>query len=161
MRSSFLRLVLLVARRDYLRTVRRRGFIAGTLLLPAAMATMFAVSGFLSTMGAEGQTLGPLFVVNQSAVTLSADPALTPHVVLVSQAEADAHVADGTVSDYYVVPGQWPAQPDIRHVVAAERGPSRPLDALTLEQTSQAEIEILLRVSILRDAGLPDTALAR
>ena len=33
-RTSWLRLSLLVARRDYLRTVRRRGFIFGTLLLP-------------------------------------------------------------------------------------------------------------------------------
>ena len=34
---SFSRLVGLVARRDYLRTVRRRGFVFGTLLLPLSI----------------------------------------------------------------------------------------------------------------------------
>lgn len=161
MRSSFVRLVLLVARRDYLRTVRRRGFIAGTLLLPAAMAAMFAVSAVLSTAGTGNPQLGRVFVVNQSAVAISADAVLTPHVMVISQAEADSRVADGTVGDYYLVPAAWPAEPEIRHVVAASRGPSRPIDALTLEQSAQAEIELLLRVSILRGAGLPDTALGQ
>ena len=34
--------------RDYLRTVRRRGFIAGTLLLPLGLGLMFGISAFAS-----------------------------------------------------------------------------------------------------------------
>jgi len=38
--NHFLRLVAIVARRDYLRTVRRRGFIFGTLLLPIGIGAL-------------------------------------------------------------------------------------------------------------------------
>lgn len=162
MRNSFLRLVLLVAQRDYLRTVRRRGYIAGTLLLPAAIALMFGVSAFFSTTGAM-QPLGQVLVVDESEVTLSADPALTPHVVLIDRAEADARLAGGSATDYYLVPSGWPAAPDIRRIVL-EGGANQPLssiEAFRLEQAAQAEVELLLRLSILRDAGLPDSALVQ
>ena len=59
MNRDFMRLVTLVARRDYLRTVRRRGFVAGTLLLPLAMGAIFAISAFASTSFTSGQT-GPV-----------------------------------------------------------------------------------------------------
>ena len=36
-RPTFLRLLTIVARRDYLRAVRRRGFLFGTLLLPIGL----------------------------------------------------------------------------------------------------------------------------
>jgi ABC-2 type transport system permease protein len=161
MRTSFGRLVLLVAQRDYLRTVRRRGFIAGTLLLPAAMALMFGISAFFSTTGSQ-QTLGQVLVVDESSVVLTTDPALTPHAVLVDRTDADARLAAGTARDYYLVPAGWPAAPDIRHVVAGGGGPNKPLgtiDALRLDQSAQAEVEMVLRLSLVRDAGLPDTAL--
>ena len=160
MRRSFLRLVLLVAQRDYLRTVRRRGFIAGTLLLPAAMATMFGISALLSTSDS-GQTLGEVLLVNQSSVAVNADQRLAPHVQVVSQADAQGRLLDGTAADYYLVPATWPTLPDVTHVVADTGGPSRPLDSLRLEASAQAEVEILLRVSILRAAGLPDSALGQ
>lgn len=163
MRRSFLRLVLLVAQRDYLRTVRRRGFIAGTLLLPAAMALMFGVSAFFSTTGAQ-QPLGQVLVVDESPVALTTDPALTPHVILVDRADADARLVAGTARDYYLVPPGWPAAPDIRRIVGDGAGTNKPLssiEALTLEQSAKAEIELMLRLSILRDAGLPDSALAQ
>lgn len=163
MKGSFLRLVLLVAQRDYLRTVRRRGFIAGTLLLPAAIGIMFGISAFFSTASTE-QPLGPLLVVDESPVVLTTDPALTPHVVLVDRADADGRLAAGTARDYYLVPATWPAAPDIVRVVAQGSGTNKPLgsiDALKLEQSAQTEIELLLRLSIVRDAGLPDTALVQ
>lgn len=163
MRRSFLRLVLLVAQRDYLRTVRRRGFIAGTLLLPAAMALMFGISAFFSTAGSQ-QPLGQVLLVDESPVVLTTDQALTPHILLVDRADADARLAAGTARDYYLVPAGWPAAPDIRRIVADGAGSNRPLssiEALRLEQSAQAEIELMLRLSILRDAGLPDSALAQ
>ena len=160
MNSNFVRLLAIVARRDYLRTVRRRGFIAGTLLLPAAMALMFAISAFLSTTGGD-VTLGRLLVVDESPVVIAADPSLTPHVQVVDRAEADRQLSAGSVGEFYLVPGAWPATPVVSRVVAGAQSATRPLDAIALQQRAQAEIELLLRVSIVRDAGLPDTALAQ
>ncbi|MFN8623676.1 MAG: hypothetical protein U0869_23290, partial [Chloroflexota bacterium] len=68
---SFGRLVALVARRDYLRTVRRRGFLFGTLLLPLSIAFFLLVSSVVSTSEIAS---GPdpsqvtLVVVNESSV---------------------------------------------------------------------------------------------
>lgn len=155
-----MRLVAIVARRDYVRTVKRRGFIAGTLLLPAAMGAIFAISAFFSTAGGDGP-LGQMLVVDASEVTLATDAALTPHIVVVSQADADALIANGTATDYYLVPSTWPAQPQIRHVFAGSRGAGSPIEALTRQQAGQAEIELMLRLSILRSAGLSDETLAQ
>ena len=160
MRRSFLRLVLLVAQRDYLRTVRRRGFIAGTLLLPAAMATMFGISALLSTSGGT-QTLGDVLLVNQSPVAINADARLAPHIKVVGLAEAQGRLLDGTAGDYFLVPASWPALPAVTRVVADAGGPSQPLDSLRLEAAAQTEVEVLLRVSILRAAGLPESALGQ
>jgi ABC-2 type transport system permease protein len=160
MRRSFLRLVLLVAQRDYLRTVRRRGFIAGTLLLPAAMATMFGISALLSTSDS-GQTLERVLLVNESSLTVVAVPGAAPHVIVTSLEEAQAELATGSAADYYLVPASWPAKPEITRVVAAASGPGQPLDSLRLEAAAKAEVEVLLRVSILRAAGVPDSALGQ
>ncbi len=160
MRRSFLRLVLLVAQRDYLRTVKRRGFIAGTLLLPAALASMFAISALLSTQ-AGGQPLGDVLLVNQSAVAVNADPRLAPHVQVVTLDDAQARIANGAARDYYLVPPTWPTTPSITRVVSDVTGPGQALDALRLEATAKAEVEVLLRVAILRAAGLPDSALGQ
>jgi ABC-2 type transport system permease protein len=159
-RRSFLRLVLLVAQRDYLRTVKRRGFIAGTLLLPAALASMFAFSAFFSTQDS-GKPLGDILLVNQSAVAVTADSRLAPHVQVVTLEEAQARIADGSAGDYYLVPPEWPTTPSIKRVVADVNGPGQALDSLRLEATAKAEVEVLLRVAILRAAGLPDSALGQ
>jgi ABC-2 type transport system permease protein len=160
-RTSFLRLVLLVAQRDYLRTVRRRGFIAGTLLLPAAMATMFGISAFLSSSGGAGGELGEVLLVNESALEIKADPQLAPHVSVTTLEDAQAALASGSAGDYYLVPASWPAAPEVTRVVAQVSGPGQPLDSLRLEAVAKAEVEVLLRVSILRAAGLPDSALGQ
>jgi ABC-2 type transport system permease protein len=127
------------------------------------MATMFGISAFFSTGGAQ-QPLAQVLVVDESPVTLSTDPALTPHVILVDRADAEARIAAGDASDYYLVPAGWPGAPDVRHVVGAAGGANKPLssiEALRHEQLAQGEIEILLRLSLVRDAGLPDSALAQ
>src|SRR3954468_11681093 len=108
MTNNFVRLVVLVARRDYRRTVRRRGFVAGTLLLPLAMGLIFGISTLASTSVSQGGTSGPVIVVNQSAVPVTADPRLTPDVVVVDQATADKRLADRQIPDYFIVPATWP-----------------------------------------------------
>jgi len=103
MRSSFVRLVFLVAQRDYLRTVRRRGFIIATLLLPVGMAAIMFVSGVAANSGSE-QTGQPIALVNESSVVLKPDPRLTPDITLVDRATAEAQLQSGAIKGYYVVP---------------------------------------------------------
>ena len=158
--APFARLLLLVARRDYLRTVRRRGFLAGTLLLPTSILVLFAVSavvGFQAPTGAEG----PVLVVNESPVPLSADARIAPDVVIVGRDEANARLAEGSTSEYFLVPGTWPAQPDVLLVVPATADAGGPIEALTRQETARAQVERLLRSSQLRAAGLPDSAVAQ
>ncbi len=57
-RSGLLHLTGLVARREYLRTVRRRGYLFGTLLLPLGIAVLMGVSVFFSTEGFSGDSAG-------------------------------------------------------------------------------------------------------
>ncbi len=160
-RGHFLRLVLLVARRDYLRTVRRRGFLLATLLLPASMAFIFILSSAVSIDSAtSGSVEGPLLVVNQSAVALQTDATITPNVVLVDRAEADARLAATAVADYFLVPNTWPTQPQVLLVESSQSNTGRALDALSRQQAEQAEVQLLLRTSLLRNAGLPDSTLA-
>ena len=160
MSSDFVRLVTLVARRDYLRTVRRRGFVAGTLLLPLAMGFMFAISAFGSASLGQGQA-GPIVVVNQSAVPLVADPQLTPNVIIVDQAQADQRIADREVQDYYVVPSSWPAQPTVQVITADRPSGGQPQVAMTRRFAEQTEMDLLLRTSLIRSAGVPDSVLAQ
>ncbi|HEY7025636.1 MAG TPA: ABC transporter permease [Candidatus Limnocylindrales bacterium] len=160
MTSDFARLVALVARRDYLRTVRRRGFVAGTLLLPLAMGFIFALSAFNSSSFTGGQA-GPVIVVNQSAVPISPDPALTPDVAVVDLAAADRRLAAGEIPDYFIVPATWPNRPVITVVSPAQPAGGRAQVQLTRRLAAQSEMDLLLRTSLVRASGVPDTVLAQ
>jgi ABC-2 type transport system permease protein len=160
---QFLRLVLLVARRDYVRTVRRRGFVAGTLLLPLAMGVVFAISALASSgsLGPGGPGGGePLVVVNESAVPITADPLLAPDVEIVDRATAEVRLAARAVDRYFVVPATWPGQPRIVSIERAGAG-ANPMEALGRVGVQQAEVQALLRTSLMRAAGLDDADLAR
>jgi ABC-2 type transport system permease protein len=154
MNSSFLRLVLLVSQRDYLRTVRRRGFIIATLLLPIGMAAIMFISGVAAQGGSESNGQ-PILVVNESSVALVADPRLTPDIHLVDRSAADAQLQSGAIKGYYVVPAGWPTPTTVIHVEEPQSR-TRLLDIATGGQT---EVELLLRVAQLRAAGMPDSAL--
>ena len=70
--SGRLRLVWLVAKRDYLRTVRRRGYVFGTLLLPLGVAALMALSAFLSVNEMDGSSdSGTIVIVNESDVPIA------------------------------------------------------------------------------------------
>lgn len=160
MKRDFIRLVTLVARRDYVRTVRRRGFVAGTLLLPLAMGAIFAISAFASSSFSGGQA-GPVVVVNDSAVPIVADAHLTPHVVVVDRAEADRRLAQRAIADYYIVPASWPEQPTIQVATPERPVNAQPQLAITQRLAEQGEMDLLLRTSLIRAAGVPDSTLAQ
>ncbi|MEP7360751.1 MAG: ABC transporter permease [Chloroflexota bacterium] len=155
MNSSFLRLVLLVAQRDYLRTVRRRGFIIATLLLPVGMAAVMFISSAAAQGTATDSTGRPIALVNESALVLEADPRLTPDIRLIDRAAADAQLASGAIRGYYVVPTGWPTPPNVIHIEA----PQTRTSLLEIASGGQGQVELLLRVAQLRAAGLPDSAL--
>ncbi len=157
MNATFLRLVLLVARRDYLRTVRRRGFLIATLLLPLGMATLMLISGFAAA-SATPPTNEPVLVVNESSLALQPDPQLTPNVQLVSRSDAESRLRAGEVDTYYVVPATWPTPPNVTQVQLPQ-AETHPLNLMVGSSNQQGQVTLLLRVSLLRDAGLPDSTL--
>jgi ABC-2 type transport system permease protein len=153
--TSFARLVALVARRDYVRTVRRRGFVAGTLLLPIAMGVIFGISAISSSsLGATAS--GPIFVVNESGVPVAGDPRLTPDVLVVDRDAADAALQAGLADEYYVVPAAWPAEPSVEIVEPQTAKAGLPQLAFARRASQQGQIDLLLRISLIRAAGVPD-----
>jgi ABC-2 type transport system permease protein len=158
---NFIRLVALVARRDYLRTVRRRGFLAGTLLLPLAMGFIFTISTIASTSAGQGGTNGPVAVVNESSVPIMADPTLTPDVVIVDRATADQRLASREIPDYFVVPSTWPAQPTVLVVTPDHPAGGQPQVAISRRLAAQSEMDLLLRTSLIRAAGVSDNVLVQ
>lgn len=155
--GGFLRLMGIVARRDYLRTVRRRGFIFGTLLLPVGLAALFALSSILSpsTPGGGGDPMSVrLVVVDHSSMGLRSQP---PVLQVVSAEAADQLIRDGTVAEYYVIPATWPGSPTVQRIEAADR----PLDLSAFQRrTTQDEaLAAVLRSALLSRSGVrPDLA---
>jgi ABC-2 type transport system permease protein len=157
-RTSWPRLALLVARRDYVRTVKRRGFIFGTLLLPFGVAVLMAISGFFSSAGGGGETGVTMVIVNESRVSLEQSAAAVPGVTMATREEAEALLENGSISRFYIVPAGYPAQPDVRRIEAEGGGGLQGLEA---DSQRDAVLDLLLRNALLRDAGVgPDEARA-
>ena len=161
-RRDFLRMVSLVARRDYVRTVKRRGFVAGTLLLPLAIGLGLGISSLAAQGSLAGGATGPILVVNESSVPMTSDAALTPHVVIVDRAQAESQLAANTASEYYLFAPSWPTDPTIQTVVPDTTvGSGSPIEVIARQQNAQGEVELLARVSLLRADGVPDETLAQ
>ncbi len=151
--TGFLRLMGVVARRDYLRTVRRRGFIFGTLLLPIGLAALFALSAFLSPSSSGGSgTAGTvhLVVVDHSSVGVRAQP---PVLEVMTADEADRLIRDGSIAEYYVIPATWPASPEVQRVETS----SGPLDVSALQRraTQDEALAAVLRSTLLSTTTVP------
>jgi ABC-2 type transport system permease protein len=149
---SFSRLVLLVARRDYLRTVRRRGFVFGTLLLPLSIVFFMLVSSIVSSVqigGGPNPSSVTLVVVSDSPVDVRTD--LVPNLRVVDPATADRELGDGTIAEYYRIPASWPEAPTVTRV-SAEGGSG--LEGAQRQATQQQLLEAVLRAALLRDSDL-------
>lgn len=149
---SFSRLVLLVARRDYLRTVRRRGFVFGTLLLPLSIVFFMLVSSIVSSAqigGGPDPSSVTLVVVDDAPVDLRTDR--VPNLRVVDQPTADRELSDGTIAEYYVVPATWPASPTVTRI-SADGGSG--LEGAQRQSTQQQLLEAVLRAALLRDSDL-------
>lgn len=156
-RTGFLRLVGVVAWRDYLRTVRRRGFIFGTLLLPLGLVALFGLSAVLQqpTSGGGPDTASvQLVVVNLSNVAMRSQE---PVLQVVSADTAEASIRDGSLAEYYVIPPTWPGSPTVQRVETT--GGALDIGAMQRRATQDAALAAVLRSALLTTSGVrPDLA---
>lgn len=168
---SFLGLIALVARRDYVRTVRRRGFVFGTLLLPLGIGAFMLLSSILpgAAQGPEGglpggpyggpsdgPSRGPdyvLLVANESQLALQLRPELTPSVELVARDEGLARLETGAADEFYLIPSGYPDDPTVRRI----GNPSRGLDVASFQRQAgqQQELALLLQMTLLDGLDVP------
>jgi len=158
--ASRSRLTGLVARREYLRTVRRRGYIFATLLLPFGIAVLMFISMFFSTSGFEvdEQASGTIVVVNYSDVAIPEFQ--TDRASLQTMAEADAATAleAGQISEYYVVPSAFREDGVITRV---ETGSGFDISRLEGAENNEGLLRYVVRDALLTEAGVPPEAAAR
>ncbi len=157
--SGRFRLIWLVAKRDYLRTVRRRGYVFGTLLLPLGVAALMAISAFLSVNEMDGgSSRGSIAIVNESDVPI-ADVLEGPvQLTNLTQDEADARMQDGSLAEYYRVPA------DVRSagvVMRVQQEATPGFDQLEALETNSSLVAYVIRDALLREAGVPPETAAR
>jgi ABC-2 type transport system permease protein len=146
-----------VARRDYLRAVRRRGYIFGTLLLPVGIAALIAISAFFSVDSTASTATGQIVIVNESSVPLT-DIAEGPiRLTVLNAAEASSSLEAGTISDYYVVPADLTETGVVHHIQAGDLGIGQ---LSTLENQGQL-VSYIIRDALLRQAGVDAQTAAR
>jgi len=159
--SGRARLTGLVARREYLRTVRRRGYIFGTLLLPIGIAVLMGVSVFFSTSGFEGtdgEASGTIVVVNESDVTINEFQTALASLETTTEQDAAARLQSGEISEYYVVPAGFREDGVVTRV---ETGSGFDISRLEGAENNEALLRYVVRDALLREAGVPDEAIAR
>ncbi len=157
-KTGRLRLTGLVARREYVRTVRRRGFIFGTLLLPFGIAFLMGISVFFSTDGfsSDQAASGTIVVVNDSGITLTVPATGAVNLTTLSEPEAAAQLQDGTISEYYQIPADFEGAGEITRV---EGGSGVAISRLEAQSGNEALIRYVIRDALLRQAGVsPDDA---
>lgn len=158
-RRSFVRLVYLVARRDYLRTVRRRGFVFGTLLLPLAIGGFIALSALFSPASQPQPAMPdvPVALVNESDVQITA--AAGSNVRLLDGQEARRQLASGGIREFYLIPSGYPTDPEVRRVAATGRGLA--LDDLSRRIQQEQLLANLVRAALLELEDIEPATLNR
>lgn len=160
-RSGRFRLTLLVARRDYLRTVRRRGYLFGTLLLPLGIGALMAISAFLSVDSLEGGAAsGTIVIVNASDIPITDISEGPIRLTMTSEEEARVLLDTGDVSEYFRVPADVRSSGAVTRV-QPESGPGSSLSQLESQESSGDLVAYLLREAMLREAGVTTETAAR
>jgi ABC-2 type transport system permease protein len=149
---SFGRLAGLVARRDYLRTIRRRGYIFGTVLLPAALAGFVLLMSLVAPSFDPAPSAPPVVpLVNESALELNVPAHLTVREFEMQEA-LNALAAD-EIREFYHVDSGYPTQSTVERVI----GPGRSAAFEDLQRRSLQEqaLSQILRSSLLAEQDLP------
>jgi ABC-2 type transport system permease protein len=146
------RLAWLVARREYLRTVRRRGYIFGTLLLPLGVGVLMAISMFFSTNGFdEGRASGTIVVVNESDVPITAFDTGDASLQLLSEDEAQASLDADEIGQYYVLPADFR---ESRAVTRVEQAGGFDVASIAGAEGNEALLRYVISDALLREAGV-------
>ena len=155
-----MQLTALVARREYLRTVRRRGYLFGTLLLPLGIGFLMALSIFFSSSGfdSDGEASGTIVVVNESDVPITAFETQTAALRTTTQSQAAAQLEAEQIGSYYLIPADFREDGDITRV---ERGGGFDISRLEGAENNEALLRYVIRDALLREAGVPDEDIAR
>ena len=158
-RSGYGRLAALVARREYLRTVRRRGYIFGTLLLPIGIAVLMGISIFFSTSGfdTEGEASGTIVVVNRSDVAIEPFETGLASLRLVTEAEAAAQLEAGGIDGYYLIPETFSEDATLTRIEAG----GFDISSLEAGEANEGLLRYVIRATQLEAAGLPPEEAAR
>ena len=158
--SGRARLTGLVARREYMRTVRRRGYIFGTLLLPIGIGVLMGISMFFSTSGFEdnGQASGTIVVVNESDVVVNEFQTPAASLQTVSEEEAAALLEAGQISEYYIIPAEFRGGGVVTRV---EPGSGFDISRLEGAENNEALLRYVIRDALLQEAGVAPEDAAR
>jgi ABC-2 type transport system permease protein len=158
--SGYLRLTGLVARREYLRTVRRSGFILATILLPIGIALLLAVSSFFAAQGvsSDGLASGTIIVVNQSDVPINALDTGTAQLRLLTEPLAASQLAGGDINEYYLVPADFRSSGEVTRI-EADIGLN--IARLESQQSGESLVRYVIRDALLREAGVAPGDAAR
>lgn len=151
--TGYLRLAGLVARRDFLRTVRRRGYVFGTLLLPVAVAVLVLVSAAFAGPARTDPSAVRLIVVNDSRVPVTPGAAGGVDLELLSRGEAEERLESAAIASYYVVPATYPEEPTVIRVEGARGSGIMGLESRALEERV---LSVVLQDALLRAAGVPE-----
>ena len=156
-RRSFVRLVALVARRDYLRTVRRRGFVFGTALLPAAIAGLTLLSAFFAPQLQQQPRAAPLTIVNESPLQLSIPDGAPVSVAAAEEARASLYA--GFLREYYVIPAGYPRDPTVVRLVGPARGPG--IEDIQRHALQEQLLDTVVLATLLQAEDVPPETMTR
>ncbi len=152
-RPTFLRLLTIVARRDYLRAVRRRGFLFGTLLLPIGLGALLTISSYFSSSSLGGGSgpvsAGPTLVVNESALPVTVNPIIAPGFQLVDRNTAQSSLTAGKAKEFYLIPSPYPGDPEVERIEASAR--NQALEAVQRQQGQEQILDVILRNALLAE----------
>jgi ABC-2 type transport system permease protein len=152
-RSSRMRLAGLVARREYVRTVRRRGYVFGTLLLPLGIGVLMVISMFFSTGGFEsgGQASGTIIVVNGSDVPITEFTTDTASLRLLDEDAAAAQIEAGDIEDYYLIGDDFRSSGEVTRIEAAS---GIDISRMEGQENDEGLLRYVIRDALLREAGV-------
>jgi ABC-2 type transport system permease protein len=151
--SSHLRLTGLVARREYQRTVRRRGYLFGTILLPVGIAVLMGISMFFSTNGLQGgsNASGTIVVVNDSDIPVQGFDTSGASLETATEDDAAARLQDGTISSYYLIPADFRESGTVTRI---ESDSGFDLSRLEGAEGNEVLLTYVIRDALLREAGV-------
>lgn len=157
--SSGGRLTALVARREYSRTVRRRGYIFGTILLPVGIAVLMGISIFFSSTGfdSDGEATGTIVVVNDSGVTIEDFQTEFAALRTVTAEEAAAQLEAGEIGSYYVIPASFDEDGQVTRIEAG----GFDISSLESSENNEALLRYIVRDAQLQAAGVDPEDAAR